>query len=626
MEEALQIENNSSAVVRALTIEKGSACPNGGFEIEVGFDQNDNGKLDDNEVDSARTEVLCHGLNGANGQNGTDGINGTDGQNGTNGQNGTGTDGQNGTNGVDGTDGTNAINNMVIADDEPIGENCINGGLKITIGLDVNNNKIIDDSEITNSSYICDGQDGTLSENPCFIVDGNNGQKILDCGAGGTVDMLYQPDFVEFNLSEITGGYRITDSWFASGGQSGESYKSHHYYIDVLETGNVDVSVNIANATDDHLFIYDSLGMLITESFNGDFSDVLAVGTYTIVPTSGVKNIKENFTVDILGPIANIRKVKAHHYTINDTWTSSGGRNSQTLRNHHYAFEVEHHSYLDVSNDTGVNEEFYLIDENGTTTHYSAAFGVNITPGNYTLVVATYNNFKNSAYTLHIVGQFKEDASGDPSFIKDTSMSEIKTGDWQPSGGRNSGSFRNDHYTLDITEDSYIDITIDSSFTGYLSLIDANGFEIVGNGSRLTTPVTAGSYTLVAATNSDLITDSYVLNVVGQFKNLNKRIASTFNIEGSWAPSGGRDIASVKNPNYTFEVSEDGIVDITIEANVTPFSYLVDSLGIVVFNATTKTHFSPEVSAGTYTLVLGTSFADQTSPYRVSINGMITMP
>ena len=41
-------------------------CPiNGGVQLDVGIDTNVNGLLDDNEVDSTRTQYICHGANGA---------------------------------------------------------------------------------------------------------------------------------------------------------------------------------------------------------------------------------------------------------------------------------------------------------------------------------------------------------------------------------------------------------------------------------------------------------------------------------------------------------------------------------------------------------------------------------
>ena len=54
-----------------------NGCTNGGYEIKSGLDANNNGTLDDNEVESH--VFLCNGLNGTNGTNGVNGTNGTNG-------------------------------------------------------------------------------------------------------------------------------------------------------------------------------------------------------------------------------------------------------------------------------------------------------------------------------------------------------------------------------------------------------------------------------------------------------------------------------------------------------------------------------------------------------------------
>ncbi len=61
--------------------------------------------------------------------------------------------------GEQGENGLKTITNLI---DEIPGGNCLNGGVKIEIGSDVNDNGILDDSEIDDSltRYICNGEDG----------------------------------------------------------------------------------------------------------------------------------------------------------------------------------------------------------------------------------------------------------------------------------------------------------------------------------------------------------------------------------------------------------------------------------------------------------------------------------
>jgi len=101
-----------------LTVEgAGSNCENGGVRIDTGLDVNRNGVLDEEETTS--TQFVCNGLNG--------------------------------------TDGLLAI--MQIAS----GDNCENGGIQVNSGLDRNKNGLLDEDEIQHTAIICNGKDGSDS-------------------------------------------------------------------------------------------------------------------------------------------------------------------------------------------------------------------------------------------------------------------------------------------------------------------------------------------------------------------------------------------------------------------------------------------------------------------------------
>ena len=82
-----------------------------------------------------------------NGSDGIAGPPGIDGQNGNDGMNG-----QDGTNGSDGDDGLNSLIDLV---EEPAGNNCENGGLRVNSGLDDNRDGILQSEEIDDFSFIC---------------------------------------------------------------------------------------------------------------------------------------------------------------------------------------------------------------------------------------------------------------------------------------------------------------------------------------------------------------------------------------------------------------------------------------------------------------------------------------
>lgn len=74
---------------------------------------------------------------------------GSDGKEGASGK-----DGQNGKDGTNGAPGTSMLVRMV---DEPAGTNCASGGQKLQLGTDVNANSELDDGEVQETRYVCNG-------------------------------------------------------------------------------------------------------------------------------------------------------------------------------------------------------------------------------------------------------------------------------------------------------------------------------------------------------------------------------------------------------------------------------------------------------------------------------------
>jgi len=64
--------------------------------------------------------------------------------------------------GSDGTDGADGANALVQSTAEPAGANCLYGGNKVEVGLDTNGNNALDASEVTSSTFVCNGA-GTSS-------------------------------------------------------------------------------------------------------------------------------------------------------------------------------------------------------------------------------------------------------------------------------------------------------------------------------------------------------------------------------------------------------------------------------------------------------------------------------
>lgn len=97
---------------------------------------------------------------GATGSTGPQGVQGPAGLAGATGPQGTqGVQGLSGTNGIN---GTNGFNTLVATTTVTAGAQCPTGGVKLEYGLDINNNGLLDASEITSSltKYVCNGAVG----------------------------------------------------------------------------------------------------------------------------------------------------------------------------------------------------------------------------------------------------------------------------------------------------------------------------------------------------------------------------------------------------------------------------------------------------------------------------------
>lgn len=164
----------------------GSNCTNGGIKVEVGIDHNSNGILDREEVQS--TSYVCNGLDGNTSlttvTNETRGLNCESGGIQLN----SGVDSnRNGIleeeeinatayvcNGLEGKESSTKVTNI------GAGANCENGGLKINTGVDLNENGTLDDTEINSTHYVCNGLDGPSSL--IKVIDESAGP---DCENGG---------------------------------------------------------------------------------------------------------------------------------------------------------------------------------------------------------------------------------------------------------------------------------------------------------------------------------------------------------------------------------------------------------------------------------------------------------
>lgn len=130
-------EKGDSTLVNVESEPPGSNCAAGGQRIEIGLDTNKNGKLDPDEV--TKTAFVCSGMDGAPG-----------------------------------------MSSLVEASTEPAGTNCAHGGTKIVTGVDTSKNGTLDASEVTHTSYVCNGAPGFTT-----LVSASTEPAGQHCATGG---------------------------------------------------------------------------------------------------------------------------------------------------------------------------------------------------------------------------------------------------------------------------------------------------------------------------------------------------------------------------------------------------------------------------------------------------------
>jgi len=131
--EAISLVAKSGLLHRTLPEDPGANCTAGGTRLDTGFDTNCNGELD--EGDALETVYLCHG-----------------------------------------EDGDSAHEVLVETTDEPAGDNCPNGGVRLDAGHDTDDDGELSSSEITKTTYVCHGDKGPSGPDGSAGVDGVDGR------------------------------------------------------------------------------------------------------------------------------------------------------------------------------------------------------------------------------------------------------------------------------------------------------------------------------------------------------------------------------------------------------------------------------------------------------------------
>ena len=160
-----------------------------------------------------------------------------------------GSQGVAGTNGINGADGKNTLVNTIT---EPTGANCANGGTRIEVGLDANNDGVLNSGEINSSltKYVCNGS-GSISSSSTIPLNfdySGSGLNFPPVSAGGGWHYYeHREDLIPITLNSGIYSIGLDSNW---GSVSSSGCWSANLRVDLILLNSSGVSPQIFTSSD----------------------------------------------------------------------------------------------------------------------------------------------------------------------------------------------------------------------------------------------------------------------------------------------------------------------------------------------------------------------------------------
>jgi PKD repeat protein len=351
-----------------------------------------------------------------------------------------------------------------------------------------------------------------------------------------------------------------------------------------------------------------------------------AAGTYSIRLTATGANGQTNVrtaSITVTAPVVQT-------YEFKDKWISAGGMEPKSYRNHHYTFEVKEEMDFRADLTSSVNVALYLYNEldilGGNTNGFSTSASLTgkLKAGKYRLIVVGVKNSE-VPYVLTFTGKYAARPE------KVVSQYQQIIGKWTYSNNREPFSASNRHYDLEVTQDSQLDVILNSSVPTKISIINELGFKTdvtFGQNSTLADiSLKKGKYRIVAYTTGSGLEANFVLNIFGLFANVTEIKSIEQQLTGSWTSSSNL-ATSPNNPKYNIEITQDSMLDIVLfgaATNLNSRFYVLNDKGDIVGNfpgyGQQLLREVINLKKGVYTIVPATSSNGWTSNFTLTVYG-----
>jgi len=426
----------------------------------------------------------------------------------------------------------------------------------------------------------------------------------------------------------------IDGSWVSSSGRSATGAGNPVYQFQVSERGSV--QIDLTSSVDTYLYLLDSEGVVIARDddsgsgLNSRLTRTLDAGTYRLVAATYSVGRSGSFTISVAGPVTDL----IQNVVTDGNWISSSGQSPSGTGNPIYQFVVSETGSVQIDlTSSSVDTYLYLLDSNGNVIAEDNDSGENqnsrlirtLDAGTYRLVAATRSAGQSGRFGVTLTG---------PVVSLMPFMTIVASGNWISSSGQSPYGTGNLIYRFEVSGTGPIQLDLTSSSVDtYLYLLDSNGNVIAedndsgeNQNSRLIRTLDAGTYRLVAATNSANQRGSFSISATGPVADLVQEV--NLMIDGSWTSSSGRSATGAGNPAYQFEVSESGSVQIDLTSSIDTYLYLLDSEGVVIARdddsgSGLNSRLTRTLDAGTYRLVAATYSTGRSGNFIISIAGPV---
>lgn len=643
----------ASSAVKTSSVTNTAICPAGGIEIGIGIDQNTNGVLDDSEIND--TETVCHGTNGSSGTNGSNGLNSmievVDEEAGANCSNagvrisvGLDSDSDNilgaaeisnmkyVCHGTLSSQGQNGLSSLIESTDEVLASECVNGGIKLTSGLDENNNSMLDPDEIKLIELVCNGLNGLDGVNSLIATTIEAAG--ANCASGGA----RFDSGLDSNYNGVLDQNEIDSSEYLCHGSQGlQGDEGASGLVSLVDTIPENAGINCPEG-----------GVQVVTGLDADSNNILDVeertnnayvchgidpGGVACMLSDGINGGKvlkcgnDELYVE-LPPVYTDPEITeiVGGYRIVDNWGEGSGRYSGfDPRNPSYVFDVTVTGdvVFGMAASGSISDKLILLDQNRVILDSDAEGTQNLDVGTYTLVATS--NVEGS------IGNFDIDLTGSVSNIRKVAVESFTVSDgWEWGIHSDSDSFLNPQYAFTVDRASDFGFTVNSNEDTHVYITDSNDLVmpfISSNGDGYFTLLDAGDYSLTVTPRTTANNKNFNLRMVGQLSNVAKISHANNEEVGNWISSGGRNYTTVNNPAYSLTITEEGQLDVLLTADQGRYLAILDDLGLPVATQQTSSsgvyplHLIANLPQGDYTVVVGTYYDGTNGSYRLQVVG-----